>query len=129
MVTLRDPHNVPAHISLVLFYGPNEGLVQERRKQLLEQWKQGDDFGGDFGGDFFDVSFLSCDDLRGQAGRLVNEAASLSLGGQERLVVVDAIDERCLFCHTHLFGIPANRRARYFDMRPPKTAFKSQARG
>ncbi len=68
-------------IRAVLLYGPDAGLVRERADGLLRAMV-------DDPADPFRVTSLSAADLAGDPARLLDEAASLSLTGGRRVVLV-----------------------------------------
>ena len=80
MVKIKHPDELTPQISLVLIYGPNEGLVRATRQALIARWGSKDPF---------QQTVLTSEQLASSPQSLVREAATLSLGGQERLLIVD----------------------------------------
>ena len=87
MVKIRPAHadgfcrSPPPEVRLVLVYGPDAGLVQERAERLVES-----EIGPD--GDPFRLSLLSGTEVAGDPARLGDEVAALSLTGGRRVVRV-----------------------------------------
>ena len=73
-------------ILVVLIYGPDTGLVNERIKTLVNRVAGSLD-------DPFSIVRLSNDDLTGDPGRLFDEANALAFGGSRRIVWIDAASE------------------------------------
>ena len=68
-------------LRVILVYGPDAGLVRERVNQLAAKIAPNLD-------DPFQVSLLSDEDLKQTPGRLADEAAQISFGGERRLILV-----------------------------------------
>ena len=80
---LRTP---PATCRIVLIYGPDEGLVSERAKALVERFTQDP-------ADPFAVSVLKASQLRQDPAQLLDEVTALSLTGGARVVLVEEAGE------------------------------------
>ena len=76
-----------AGVCAVLVYGPDQGLVDERREALLRAVI------GD-GDDAFREARVTAADLIADPARLADEAAAIAFGGGRRVVVVDGGGER-----------------------------------
>ncbi len=74
-------HAPGAEMAAVLIYGPDDGLVRERSTQLVDAALGGER-------DPFRFSELMASELTGDQARLRDEAASLSLTGGRRLILV-----------------------------------------
>ena len=74
-------HAPGAELAAVLIYGPDDGLVRERTTQLIDAMLGG-------GRDPFRFIELMASELNADPARLRDEAASLSLTGGRRLVLV-----------------------------------------
>lgn len=72
-------------VRLVLIYGPDAGLVSERAQMLQKASGVGND-------DPFSIVRLDASELGSDAGRLVDEAATVALFGGKRLVRVRGAD-------------------------------------
>ncbi len=78
--------HVPEAIRAVLLYGPDQGLVAERGRQILAQWV-------DDPKDTMAVTALGAEALRADAARLLDEAQAFSmLAGRRAVRVSDAGD-------------------------------------
>lgn len=75
-----------ANIAAILIYGPDDGLVRERSKQLVDAVL------GNERDPFRFVEFMASE-LAGDSARLSDEAASMSLTGERRLVLVRGTGE------------------------------------
>src|SRR5688572_11491415 len=92
-MTALAPRDIPAflkrpdpHIAAVLIYGPDSGLVRERADVLARAVV------ADFK-DPFNYIELADADLKGEPGRLADEAAALSFAGGRRVVRVKSSGE------------------------------------
>ncbi len=70
---------IPAHIAVVLVYGPDHGLVRERAAMLAKQVNNNI-------ADPFQVTLLDADSVAKDPAQLVAEAQTLSLFGGKRLL-------------------------------------------
>ncbi|MBL4693451.1 MAG: DNA polymerase III subunit delta [Magnetovibrio sp.] len=95
---LRSPD--PA-LRIVLFYGPDEGLVRERALQLSKYWVK------DLADPFQTVELFAAA-LKGDPARLSDEAQSISFGGGKRLVRVRQANDSCMLALNTLFDAPLN---------------------
>lgn len=71
---------------VVLFYGPDTGLVRERSARLCAMTAAGND-------DPFAVVRLDADDLTGQPGRLADEALTIGLFGGRRTIRISGANQ------------------------------------
>lgn len=78
---LRQP---PADMAVVLLYGPDRGLVSERAARLAAAWMPALD-------DPFAVMRLDADSLEDQPGRLVEEADTLPMFSDRRMIWVKGL--------------------------------------
>lgn len=76
-------------IRAVLIYGPDEGLVRERARQIAQQVVSDEK-------DAFRVARPNRSDIIAAPGKLADEMGALSLTGGRRLVRIDGADERIL---------------------------------
>jgi len=79
----------PKACRLFLFYGPDQGLVRQRAKQMAQ--RSAVDLN-----DPFSVTILEGDALAKDPARLVAEAAMLALGAAERVIWLRDTDEKCV---------------------------------
>src|SRR5690606_24588962 len=78
--------SLPPQFAAVLVYGPNEGLVRERARQLGRQ------IVADLN-DPFNVARLTSSLIIQDPARLADEAAAISMLGGRRLVLVEGADD------------------------------------
>lgn len=78
--------NPPPHVRCILLYGPDQGLVFERSKALLNKIL-------DDPNDPFNSVVLQASDIKADPARIADEAAAMSLtGGQRFIRIQDAAD-------------------------------------
>ena len=74
---LKKPYE---NISLIVLFGPNNGLCHQRLSVLLEN------FGYDIN-DPFSTSIFKAEDFNSYSDRLSDEASSISFSGKKKLVL------------------------------------------
>ncbi|MDR3372370.1 MAG: DNA polymerase III subunit delta [Ancalomicrobiaceae bacterium] len=93
----------PERATLVLVFGPDDGLVSERAKALVKSASKGVD-------DPFSLIRLTGSDIAADPMRLVDEALTVSLFGNRRVVwVKDAEPRSCLEAITPLLAQPDSK--------------------
>ena len=75
---IADP---PSKAQVILLYGPDNGLVRERAEKLKQAVIKDQDFA-------FRLADFAADNLKDDPGKLFDEAATISLTGERRVVQI-----------------------------------------
>ena len=93
---IADP---PSKAQVILLYGPDNGLVRERAEKLKQAVIKDQDFA-------FRLADFAADNLKNDPGKLFDEAATISLTGERRVVQIREAEDFIASIFAEFFKTP-----------------------